>query len=145
MKSKIIGLCVCMLLFGTILPVISATQPKPTEIQRFNSCYIVADGKLTQKDFPSIIGTSMWKICYTRPFNTDRANVVYWFIRFNETSTVTIYAEENGEVLWQHQGNTVPQLRMLMFKGIYLNEMTEDGQLHIELSGTSSFIQVIEK
>ena len=145
MKGKIGGLFICMLLIVTLLPIGSATQPVPSEIQRFSNCYIVAEGRLTEKDFPSIIGISMWKIWYMRPFNDDRANVFYWFIRFNETSTVTIYSEENGEVLWQHQGELIPQLRMLRFTGIYLNELTEKGNLHIELRGTLAHIQIIEK
>lgn len=145
MKGKIGGLLICMLLIGTLLPIGSATQPILNDIQRFSNCYIVAEGRLTEKDFPSIIGTSMWKICYYRPFDDDRANVFYWFIRFNETSTVTIYSEENGEILWQHQGDLVPQLRMIRFKGIYLNELTEEGKLHIELRGTLTQIQIIEK
>jgi len=145
MKGKIGELLICMLLIGTLLPIGSIAQPAPSEIQRFSHCYIVAEGRLTGKDFPSIIGTSMWKIWYMRPFDDDRANVFYWFIRFNETSTVTIYSEENGEVLWQHQGDLVPQLRMLRFKGIYLNELTEEGNLHIELRGTLAHIQIIEK
>ncbi len=145
MKRKVSGILICMLFFAVALPAVSASQPTPAQIQRFGACYIVAEGELTEKDFPSIIGTSMWKIMYTRPFNDDRAHVFYWFLRFNETSTVTIYSEENGEVLWQHQGDTVPQLRMLLFKGIYLNEETDDGRLHIEIRGTINFVQIIEK
>lgn len=142
MKKKTTGLFLCMLVFGVLLPTVSANQ---TKIEHFNSCFIVADGVLTEKDFPSIIGISMWKMCWFRPFNDDRATVFYWFIRFNQTSSVTIYSEENGEVLWQHQGDTVPQLRMLGFKGIYLNNLIEDGRLHVELRGTIGAIQVIEK
>ena len=59
MKGKIIGILICMLLVGTMIPIISAVQPGLEEIQRFNSCYIFAEGELTEKDFPSIIGTSM--------------------------------------------------------------------------------------
>lgn len=145
MTRKIIGILMGMLLIGAITPVVCASPTRPNQIPRFNTCYIVAEGELTEKDFPSIIGTSMWKIHYTRPFNDDRANVFFWFIRFNETSTVTIYSEENGEVLWQHQGDTVPQLRMVMFKGIYLNADTTEGKLHIEIRGTIRYIQIIEK
>ena len=86
---------------------------------------------------------SKWQTIKT--YNVYIKPVFYWFIRFNETSTVTIYSEENGEVLWQHQGDLVPQLRMLRFKGIYLNELTEKGNLHIELRGTLAHIQIIEK
>ncbi len=139
------GILICLLVIGTIIPTISAIQIKPIEPQRFSSCYIVINGELTDKDFPSIIGTSMWKIHFTRPSDDNHANVIYWFIRLNETSAVTIYSEENGEVLWQHQGTTVPQLRMVLFKGIYINDITEDGKLHVEISGNINFAQVIEK
>lgn len=145
MKRKTIGILICMLLFSTMIPIISAAPPELGEIQRFNSCYIVAEGELTEKDFPSIIGTSMWKICYLRPFNDDRATVFYWFIRFKDTATVTIYTEENGDVLWQHEGSTVPQLRMLRFNGVYIPELTDDGSLHIQISGSLTHVQIIEK
>ena len=145
MKVKIIGILMCMLLLGTIIPTISATQPISNEIKHFGSCYIVAKGELTEHDFPSIIGTSMWKITFLRFFNDDRAFVFYWFIRFNETATVTVYSEQNGEILWQHQGETVPQLRMLLFRGTYINDVTEDGKLYIEISGNINLIQIIEK
>jgi|WetSurMetagenome_2_1015567.scaffolds.fasta_scaffold01097_10 hypothetical protein len=112
----------------------------PNELKQFNNCYLVADGQLTDRDFPSIIGISMWKIHYTRPFDDDRAKIFYWFIRFNESATVTIYSEQNGDVLWQHQGSTVPQLRILMFNGIYTG--SADG-LHI--SGKILQVQVMEK
>ncbi len=141
-KKKIAGLFFCMLVFVGILPTISANQ---IDVQHFNSCYIVADGVLTEKDFPSIFGTSMWKMCFFRPHNDDRATILYWFIRFNEISSVTIYSEQNGEVLWQHQGGTVSQLRMIAFRGVYLNDVAENGGLHIELWGNISFIQVNEK
>ena len=145
MRRKVFGLLMCMLLIGTILPAISATQPQPTEIKHFATGYIIAEGTLTPRDFPSIIGTSMWKLHFSRPYNDDRAIIFYWFIRLSETASVTIYSEENGEVLWQHQGDTVPQLRILRFRGIYISELSEDGLLHIELSGTINFIQIIEK
>jgi hypothetical protein len=145
MKRKMIGILFCLLLFGALIPIISASQSGLGEIQRFNSCYIVAEGELTEKDFPSIVGTSMWKICYLRPFNDDRATVFYWFIRFKDTATVTLYTEENGEVLWQHQGTTVPQLRMLRFNGNYIPELTEDGRLYIQISGSLTHVQIIEK
>lgn len=145
MKRKLIGLLICMLMLGAILPVVSANPSKLNQIQRFGTCSIIAEGTLTNKDFPSIYGTTMWKILYTRPFNDDRAHVLYWFIRFDETATVTIYSEEDGEVLWQHQGDTVPQLRMVRFTGIYLNEITEDDQLYIQIRGTINYIQIIEK
>lgn len=145
MKKKLIGLLICMLMLGAILPVVSANPPKLNQIQRFGTCSIIAEGTLTNKDFPSIYGTSMWKIHYTRPFNDDRAHILYWFIRFDETAAVTIYSEEDGEVLWQHQGDTVSQLRMVLFKGIYLNEITDDDKLYIQISGTINYIQSIEK
>ena len=140
MRRKIIGILICMLLLATIIPTITATQPVPNRIKLFNNCYMVAEGMLTDKDFPSIIGTSMWKIQYTRPFNDSRAEIFYWFLRFNETAKVTIYSEENGEILWQHQGSTVPQLRILWFNGLYA--ASDDG-LHI--SGKIRHIQIIEK
>jgi len=140
MRRKIIGILICMLLLGTIIPTITSAQPVPNEKQNFNNCYMVAEGMLTDKDFPSIIGISMWKIHYTRPFNDDRAKVFYWFIRFNETAKVTIYSEENGEILWQHQGSTVPQLRIFLFNGIYIG--SDDG---LQISGKIGHIQIKEK
>lgn len=142
MRRKIIGILICMLLFGTIIPVITTAQPVPTEQKNFNNCYMVAEGQLTDEDFPSIIGISMWKICYLRPYGQDdeRASVFYWFIRFNYTATVTIYSEENGEILWQHQGSTVPQLRILLFNGRYIG--TDEG---LQISGKIRHIQIKEK
>jgi hypothetical protein len=139
MQRKIIGILICMLLLATIIPTISATQPLPNEIKKFKNCYFVADGLLTDRDFPSIIGISMWKIFYV-PSGDGRAYVLYWFLRFNETANVTIYSEQNGEILWQHQGMTVPQLRILSFSGLYT--ASDDG-LHI--SGKIGFVQIIEK
>ncbi|MCX6672086.1 MAG: hypothetical protein NTX92_09230, partial [Euryarchaeota archaeon] len=112
MRRKILGILVCMLLLGTIIPTITATQPVPNRIKQFSNCYMVAEGMLTDKDFPSIIGTSMWKIYYY-PLGDGRAFVLYWFLRFNETANLTIYSEQNGDILWHHEGTTVPQLRIL--------------------------------
>jgi hypothetical protein len=38
MKRKIIGLLICMLMLGAILPAVSASPPRLNQIQRFGTC-----------------------------------------------------------------------------------------------------------
>ncbi len=38
-------------MIGTLIPIESATLPMSNEIQRFNNCNIVAEGRLNEKKF----------------------------------------------------------------------------------------------
>ena len=70
MVKKIIGIIVLMMLVGTTLPTVNAIEKNTTEtkgifgFKAFSNCYIEASGFLSEKDYPSFIGTNMWKIFF---------------------------------------------------------------------------------
>ena len=51
---------------------------------------------------------------------------------------VTIYAEKNGDILWQDTGLTgVWGMRLLLYSGIYTNEGSTEDQLIVNLQGNA--------
>jgi hypothetical protein len=147
--GKVRKVLMCVMLVITLVPLTSALNqrttpqnaPENTKFQTFNNCYVTLDGNLTEHDYPCIIGTHMWKIMFLRPDPQDdhAAFVLYWLMRIASDAQLTIYAEQNGEILYQHEGTLDPEMRMVSFKGIYYWE----DMCHI--SGTASFVLIRER
>lgn len=123
MKRQIFGWILVGMLVGVTLPVsCSASLPMDTDsVEKYSDCYIEISGCLSEKDYPSIVGISMWKLVFLRPQGNDNpaAFVLYWFLRFKETAEITIYDQKNGNILWQHNGVGEQQLRIVWFDGEY--------------------------
>jgi len=140
LNKKIIGICVCVLLIATSIPSIGAipgpnAQPVGNENKVFKNCYIDALGLVDSS--PPHYRPLMFKIFYLRSFITNNALVLYWLIIFEEPDVeVTIYSEENGEVLWQneHDPPAVWGLRLIRFKGQYTHFTNENG-FHVNIRG----------
>jgi hypothetical protein len=135
---------IVMLLFTTV-PLASAThqaiENDTTPFQTFQNCYVTMEGNLTTNDFPCIFGVHMWKIKFLRPDQTDPhyATIFYWLMRIASNAQLTVYTEQNGQILYQHQGTLVPEIRILAFKGTYY----ADGIMHI--AGTANLVVLRER
>lgn len=142
MNMKITGMLVSMLLIVTILPSVGAittntTQPIGNGDKVFKNCYIEAQGLVDSS--PPSNRPLMFKIFYLRSLITDRAFALYWLIIFEEPEvTVTIYSEENGEVLWQNEFDppAVWGFRLFRFNGHYTHFTDENG-FHVNLRGNA--------
>jgi hypothetical protein len=140
MEKKIIGICICMLLIATSIPSIGAipipnAKPVGNENKVFKNCFIEALGLVDSS--PPSNRPIMFKILYLRSMISKSAFVLYWLIIFEEPDvTVTIYSEENGEVLWQNEHNppAVWGLRLIRFKGQYTHFTDENG-FHVNIRG----------
>jgi hypothetical protein len=135
---------IVMLLF-TLVPLASAThqttERNNTPFQTFRNCYVTMEGNLTVHDYPCFIGTHMYKIRFLRPDTADPtyATIFYWLMRIASDAKLTVYTEQNGEVLYQHQGTLDPEIRILAFKGTYY----WDDCMHI--GGTAQLVVLRER
>jgi len=79
----------------------------------------------------------MWKMVFLRPNgeNNPKAFVLYWYLLVDKTTEISIYTEENGELLWQHEGQGTPELRMIKFSGTYTNDVNPDNRLYVDIDG----------
>ena len=107
-------------------------------------CYIEASGKISQRDWFAIIRmTNMWKTFWFRPpLNELKAFVSFWRIVYQADSQLTIYSEENGDIIWDHNGEQEIHLIILGFNGIYIPQSGDpNGPLHVEISGNVWFVK----
>ena len=147
MKRKIIAGIIIIGLIITTLPMTSARPSKFTDSDKYSDCYIEISGLLSINDYPRIIGASMWKLVFLRPDGNENpaAFIFYLYLMLDEAAEVTIYTEENGELLWQHDGEGEPEIRLFWFSGYYISTETEEGRLHKEFTGTVKNIRVNER
>jgi hypothetical protein len=139
MNMKIIGILISMLLIATLLPSIGAMPANTVESigngdKVFKNCYVEAQGLVDSS--PPHYRPLMFKIFYLRSLVNDRSFILYWLIIFKEPKVeVTIYSEENGEVLWQNEdAPLVWGFRLFRFNGHYTHFTDEDG-FHVNLRG----------
>ena len=148
MHKKIMVILICSMLLLIIVPqTVSVSDNRnkdqiilPTASNRktFRNCYIDASGYLSEKDWPRIIGSNMWKTTWFRPFNDDRAIVTYWQIVFDSSVELSIFDNEGGELLWEHSDLSHEQIRIIGYFGIYIPSRIEnEDSLHIEISGNA--------
>jgi hypothetical protein len=135
MKKKIVVFFICMLLVVIAFPITTAknqtntTNPVYQDRQVFNNCYIELTGSIY----------TQWKICFLKPFGTYYSTVFFWHLELQPNAEITIYTEENGEILYQYQGER--QIRILRFRGIYIPTREDiDGPLNVDISGKVSII-----
>jgi len=129
-----------MLLFIIVVPVMNATtveNPKPLIAQRhyFKTFYINASG---------LIANVMFKSFFSGQIN-NHAFSVFWLTQWDDfntiiPTTVTIYSEKNGEVLWT---NSEPlgiwARKMFFYRGVYSTSWTPDDRLVVHLEGQTAF------
>jgi hypothetical protein len=153
-KNKItlfIGLVVLMLFIpatqAALIKEEKRTGQEPIELPHvFTTCYIQADGDLSTKDWPRIIGSNMWKLSWFRPFGDDRALVSYWQLVLDSSSTIEIYDKQGGELLYEHSGSDHQQLRIIGYYGIYIpSESQNDSPIHIELEGKAIALMITNR
>ena len=140
MGRKVVGILVGMLFFTTVIQAIAASpdqQGKPLVDNKevFKNCYIDATGLLEY-------GNVMRQ--YLHLTVGDHSFVAYWWITwddFNATNptTVSIYSEKNGELLWNNEGHQggVWSIQLFLYRGIYTNTKLVDGRLIIHLEGNT--------
>jgi hypothetical protein len=139
MRRKVLGILVCILFIATLVPVTSATnengaKPLITLRHWFPTCYINATG---------LIYNVMIKSLFFGQFN-NHGFAVTWLCQwdgFNTTipTTVTIYSEKGGEVLWTNEGqNGIWALKMFFYRGVYTYEETPDGRPIVHLEGKAT-------
>jgi hypothetical protein len=153
MKRKLLGIFLFVLLVTTCIPIINAVgekcQKKENYVsnEKIKNGYIEISGVITNKDFTSIIGSNFWKIMFLRPKGNDdpAAFIFYWFIRLKEQATISLYDEQGGDLIWEHDGIGIQQIRMLTFSGNYIPSLTMDGDLKINVEGNFRQIQIKEK
>jgi hypothetical protein len=138
MRRKIFGILVCMLLILTLSPTMNATsanyKPLAQKNETFKNCYIKCDGLLE-------LGNVMHKIIFLR--NNDNTFVFFWLIEWdnfntNFPTTVTIYSEKNGQVLWNNDGiDGIWGLHLIVYKGSYTQSSASDGRLILHIEGNA--------
>jgi len=120
---------------STATKIVNSNKTTNNNSNFFSRCFIEASGDISNVDWPRIIGSNMWKMTWFRPFNDDRAIVSYWQLVFDSSSEIRIYSEENGELLWEHDGNGHPQIRILGYYGIYVPSNSDESSLHVSING----------
>ena len=136
---------IIVMLLIPVIPLASATDEstlrKNTPFQTFKDCYVTMEGNLTTNDFPCLLGVHMWKIRFLRPDSSDPtyATVFYWLMRIAYNAQLTVYTEQNGQILYQHQSTLVPEIRLLAFNGTYY----ADDTMHI--GGTAKIVVLRER
>ena len=148
--KKIVGVFVCMLLITTIMPSLTAKQkidPTLTETTKkieYKNCYIKASGTITKADWPRIFGINFWKVYwfYYKPYSDNHAFVFFWLMIFEPDAEVTVYTEENGEVLWQNQGQGYPQLMIYRYDGIYIPSKPDGDTFQISIDGNAQSVNI---
>jgi len=149
MRKKLIGILIIFGLLITTIPITTAEYHNNTgasSLERYSNCYIEISGLLSINDYPRLIGVQMWKILFLRtngPENPE-AFVLYWYILLDQNAEISIYTQENGELIWQHDGIGEPVLRMLRFSGNYVPTLTEEGRLNIDIDGQIKSIWIKE-
>lgn len=115
-----------------------STNEMPTRF--YNGCYIESNGKISIDDWFAIIRMpNMWKTFWFRPFKDEmQAFVSFWRLVFQSDSDVTIYSEENGDILWDHQGGKEVHLVIVGFWGEYI-PTSVDGLLNVQINGNALF------
>ena len=149
MKRKI---AVCLLVMGlviTVLPFASAKIKEnfeKTKFEKYTNCYIEISGLISKNDYPRIFGINMWKMIFLRPngVNNPEAFVLYWYLLIDETAEISIYTEENGELLWQHDGQGTPEMRILLFSGSYISSLAGKDRLQVDINGQTKVIWIHE-
>ena len=140
MNRKIVGCLIIIGLILTTLPIVTAKNQiniEPTVIKNYKNCYVEISGLISLNDYPRIIGINMWKLIFLRTSGSNNPNafVLYWYLLLDEKSEISIYTEENGEILWQHDGQGTPELRLLLFSGSYISSMAGEDRLQVDLNG----------
>jgi hypothetical protein len=143
MRKKIIGIIIVMLLITLLLPSLSATPTFGNKKEVFRDCYVEVTGTVVPVS-GNLMQYLMFKYFYMRPHGDERAFVLFWLIQWREPDvTVTIYTEENGDILWEDTGLTgVWGMRLLWYNGIYTNEGSTEGQLVVNLQGIARAVIV---
>ena len=138
MKKKIFGIFAAILCINLLIPSISAVTTFGNEKKMFEDCYIEVTGTVVPVS-GNLFEYLMFKYFYIRPYHDERAFVLLWHIQWIEPEvTVTVYAEKNGEILWEDTGLTgVWGLRLFWYNGIYTNEGSTNDQLIVNLYGTA--------
>jgi hypothetical protein len=150
MRKIIILLVVLMFLITGFATISNSKENKAVEkIDNANKlgykgCYIAASGKISEEDWFAIIRMpNMWKTFWFRPpLNEQEAFVSFWRIIYQSDSEVTIYTEENGDILWDYNGQEDVNLIIIGFNGIYIPDRSNpDEPLHVEISGNALFVK----
>ena len=146
MKKKIFGCFLGVMLVMVTLPVSSSIflSGGIGEFEKFTDCYIEISGLLSETDYPSIVGISMWKMVFLRPEGNDdpAAFILFWFLRYKESASITIYDQQNGNVIWEHDGMGEYQFRILWFRGSYEPIDVPGNSLQTDISGSVKVIQI---
>jgi hypothetical protein len=136
MSRKIICILICFLLVLISIPLINSEKfiEKPInnvgEDEYFISCYISIEGSIFNQ----------WKINFLKPFGDDRATVLFWHLEFKPNTEITILTEENGEVLYNFQGEK--QLNILAFRGIYISQHNwEEDHVDVSINGKVTLVK----
>ena len=136
MKKKVIILFIIVLLVTTI-PIVGAKYNEVKNeriinsgtINKFTDCYIEISGLLSDEDYPKLFNRGpFWKIYFLRLEGNGEppSYVFYWYMRLDETAKITIKSEQNGDILWEHDGSCEQEIRILSFKGDYISTIQED-------------------
>lgn len=138
MKKICMDILVGMLVVVFLLPSVTGALTIGNKKQVFKECYIEASGEV-ERTGSYFIRYVMWKHFWFRPYNDDRAFVLFWRVAFMEPKvSVTIYTEKNGDILWEDTEQTgIWGLWLWCYYGVYTNDGTTDDQLVIKLQGTA--------
>jgi len=151
MKKKIFVIICLILLVITSFPLVNSNEIdvnddacdiKLSKWELYSSCYIEAEGEIAYNiDWIAFIKMpNMWKTFWFRPFDDDMAFVSYWMLVFKFDSKVKIYNEENGDLLWEHQGSEYPQLKIFGFYGDYIPSTNDQDVFQVSLNGNAFMV-----
>ena len=135
MRKNIIILTIIFMLVISIFPSTFANNnyiDMNSDRDVFNFCYVEIDGDISNQ----------WKICFLKPFGDYRSTVVYWHIEFKPDTTIRIYDDKNGELLYEYDGER--ELNIIAFGGIYIpSRLSPSSPLHVSITG--SVFRIISK
>ncbi|KYK24746.1 hypothetical protein AYK25_01580 [Thermoplasmatales archaeon SM1-50] len=143
MGKKLIEIIIGILVVILLLPSITGAATLEIKREVIKDCYIEATGPVVPVS-GNLFQYLFFKRFCIRPFGDDRAFIFSAYIEWNEPEvTVTIYAEKNGEILWQDPGDIGQWgTRLFWYYGIYTDEVTTEDQLIVNFKGNAKVVIV---
>jgi hypothetical protein len=126
MRRQITGLVVCLLLIITFTPLTVATYQNQSGT--YQNCFVNSSGTVINR-----FAIGLFKI-------GNKALIIYLNVGYKEDGATTIYDDENGNILWNEQGEH--SLVLFFFRGNYSYIKNPDGTTFLALDGATLIARI---
>jgi hypothetical protein len=127
MIKQLTVLAVCSLLIITITPLTEAKDQDRSET--YQDCYVESSGTIINR-----FSIGLFKL-------GNKALIIYSIIEYSEDGVTSIYDDENGNILWQEQGEH--SILLFFFRGNYSYiKDPENGTAFLVLDGLTLIARV---